>query len=125
MTVLANESKFGMRFLGMPAILGMFAVSIGGGGAPTIVGPCANITISRASAGAYDLVYPTLPAGTSIFVLPFSIITSTVVGFQGDSGGTRVKTLIESAGTIAVGDPGNGDILAFMVFIGGPALPLS
>lgn len=120
MTALANESKYDVRFLTYPALFGFMAVSIGASGAPTIVGPVANMTITRASAGAYDFSSPTLPAGSSIFVLPFSLITSTVVGFQGDSGGTRVKTLVESGGTIAVNDPGNGDLLLFLVFIVGP-----
>lgn len=114
MTALADEGLYPVKALDVPLVLGLLVVSIGAAGVPTIVGPCAGITCTRASAGAYDFVFPT-HSGATIIAIPHSLVTSTVVGFRGNSGGSRVLTLVEAAGVIAVGDPGNGDLLMFLI----------
>lgn len=91
--------------------VGFMVVSIGASGAPTVQVPVAGITITRASAGVYDF---TLPDET-IFVLPCPLATNTLVGFRANGLGSQVSCLIESAGTIAIGDPANGDILGFLL----------
>ena len=114
MGLLKNEPRYSCQGLNRKTVIGFMACSIGAVGAITVLTPVAGIAVSRTSAGVYDFTLPTAPAG--IFVIPYALQSTTVVGFQGGTLGAQVTCLKETAGTIAEGDPGNGDILCFIIF---------
>lgn len=71
-----------------------------------------DITVTRSATGTYDV---TFPKGQDIHV-NVSWKSTTLIGwrlnaYDATAGTFTVKTLAESAGTIAVTDPGNGDDL--------------